>query len=177
MGRRRKKKRIERKVTVGRDVNGVSVRKSFYGFSNEEIDEKIREYNIRSDLPPETELTLSEYAEWWAEHYKQGTVSDLTYYNTYQISIQHIQNYFGDQLMRNVSQADIQTFFVKNAKRNKWQIDKFYYILKNVFGVAVFNGMIQKNPFYNITKSYKESKEKGFYKMNEYLDMGKIVEQ
>ena len=164
---------VERKKTVGHDpITGKAIRKSFYGSGRhalEQIDEKYHAYMSRGAEISESAETLAAVCEKWAETCKKPVVSDLTYRQTYVYSIDAIKKHFGDALIRDVRQADIQKFFVKNSWRNRWAVDKFYYILKNTFNFAVQNNIIQKSPFIDIRKYSHDSSKKRAYSPDQYF--------
>ena len=167
----KKKKRIERKVVVDHDKYGKPIRKSFYGFSNREIDDKIEAYKEKQldEYNTEKYISLADYTEYYIETYKEGVVSDLTleisYYSTWKIIN---KDKIGSIPLVDVKQVDIQTFFNRNSKRNKWQIQRLHNLLKAVYKSAILNGMTDKSPVMNIRLKYAESGEKQAYNAEDY---------
>ena len=172
---------IERKKTVGHDpITGKAIRKSFYGSGRhalEQIDEKYHAYMSRGAEISESAEALAAACELWAETCKKPVVSDLTYKQTYIYSIDAISKHFGGALIRDIRQADLQKFFVANSWRNKWAIDKFYYILRNTFDFAVQNDLIRKSPFVDIRKYSKDSAQKRAYDETAYFQCVDFAKQ
>ncbi len=158
---------IERKKVIGVDpMTGKKIYHSFYGRgrrAEEQIDEKYKAYMLKQELTAESNETLAAVCEQWMETCKRPVVSPLTYDLTYLNSLKIIETHFGDIQISDVTQEKLQRFFVKNRWRNRWQIDKFYYILKNTFDFAVQNEMIRRSPFINIKRYSKAAKTKRAY--------------
>ena len=86
----------EVKVTIGKDVQGKVIRKSFYSsVSKTDAQKKAQEYIV--DLESEKRTGIAElsqsitFAEWaykWLETYKKPTVSENSYKDTYYNSVQ-----------------------------------------------------------------------------------------
>ncbi|SEA04930.1 Site-specific recombinase XerD [Eubacterium aggregans] len=165
-----KKKRIERKVVVDTDLFGKPIRKSFYGFTNREIDEKVRAYQKKILLEEEelSNITFEEYSDFWVETYKVGVVSDLTLKNSYYASLKILNETFGQMPIRTINQAQIQKFFNTNKWRNKWQVNRLHQILKAVFDAAIQNDVIKKSPVVNIRKTSATPKGKQAYTKEDY---------
>lgn len=164
---------IERKKVIGVDpMTGKKIYHSFYGRgrrAEEQIDEKYKAFMLNQELIAESNETLAAVCEHWMENCKRPVVSDLTYTQTYEYSLKIITRYFEDQPIAKVKQADIQKFFVANRGRNKWAIDKLYYILKNTFDYAIQNDLIVKTPFIDIRKYGKPPKQKQAYDEEAYF--------
>lgn len=164
---------IERKKVIGVDpMTGKKIYHSFYGRgrrAEEQIDEKYKAFMLNQELIAESNETLAAVCEHWMENCKRPVVSDLTYTQTYEYSLKIITRYFEDQPIAKVKQADIQKFFVANRGRNKWAIDKLYYILKNTFDYAIQNDLIVKTPFVDIRKYGKEAAPKRAYDEDAYF--------
>lgn len=172
---------VEKKKTVGHDpVTGKPIRKSFYGSGRhalEQIDEKYHAYLSKQAEAVETSETLAAVCERWIETSKRPVISDLTYKQTYLYSLNIITAYFADMRVADVKQADIQKFFIANKVRNKWAVDKLYYILKDTFDFAVQNDLIRKSPFVDIRKYSKDSAQKRAYDETAYFQCVDFAKQ
>ncbi|MEG1433835.1 tyrosine-type recombinase/integrase [Eubacterium sp.] len=168
----KKKVRKERKVTVGVDpITGTSIRKSFYGYTPAEIDRKVQEYYSNIGKAEILREDFCDYAEKWMETYKRDVVSDITYRQTYLRCLKVFQEYFHGRRIADITQGDIQMFFVKKKDRDQWDGKKYKYILDNIFKSAVREGLATSSPVYDITIFSKESKQKRAYSLEDYKNL------
>lgn len=93
-------KRIQIKTTIGKNLDGSPVRKSFYGRTKKEANEKAREYLINNSFTTvDKNILLKEWSVKWLEVYKENNVSEITYQNTYHNPVHnHIIPYFKNAL-------------------------------------------------------------------------------
>ncbi|HEY5555907.1 tyrosine-type recombinase/integrase [Acetobacterium sp.] len=162
------KKRI--RITVGHTYDGEPIRKSFYGKSVKECNEKIDAYKLEvaTEKKQEWDETLFEsWADKWLNIYKENIVSDSTYYG-YKLCIDHLNDYFGDYNIRMIRAIDIQQFFKTKAEFSQSMVDKIRITLNAIFETAIENDLFIKNPMANIKPKGKPALEKQPYTIDEY---------
>ena len=102
--RQRSDDKWELRVTVGKDINGKSIRKSFYGDKQSEVKLKYKEYLKNTEMPLEKVQTVKEWAEKWLDIYKKGKISYKSYYNYTLYMDNHIIPYLGNLLLDEVKE-------------------------------------------------------------------------
>ncbi len=158
--------RYEYKITVGRDMDGKAIRKSFYSSNSvEDAKEQAKQWEIESKAAEIVGVPLvakeQNFGKWcdaWLDSIK-GTVKDSTYNLTYENSIKnHIKPYFGTVNISDIKQIDIKNFFTKKGKeRSTETLKKLYLCLNGIFESAVDNDLCIKNPCRKIKLKGKES--------------------
>lgn len=158
--------RYEYKMTIGRDMDGKAIRKSFYSsISVEDAKEQAKQWEIESKAAEIVGVPLvakeQNFGKWcdaWISSIK-GTVKDSTYNLTYENSIKnHIKPYFGAANISDIKQIDIKNFFTKKGKeRSTETLKKLYLCLNGIFESAVDNDLCLKNPCRKIKLKGKDS--------------------
>ncbi|KAF5044682.1 hypothetical protein DSECCO2_489170 [anaerobic digester metagenome] len=116
--------RYEYKMTIGRDMDGKAIRKSFYSSvgvddakeqaKQWEIDQKAAEQSGEAFIA--THKTFGQWAPVWLETYKKGRVKGSTYYNNYEIPLRvHLLPYFSAMRLEDIKPVNIQRFFKSKA--------------------------------------------------------------
>lgn len=145
--KKRKDGRYEKKVTVGSKLDGTPIRKVFYGRTQKEIDERVRQFVQQGYQTVDRSITFKEWAVKWLETYKEDTVSDRTYKTTYLSPMNtHIIPYFGSARLADIRNIDIQAFLKTKTALSQSLIDKIILSLKAIFESAVDNELLMKNP-------------------------------
>ena len=162
MGRPRKEKpnhvtgMYEVKVTIGHDVRGNLIRKSFYSsVSKADAKAKADAYKVAQSVKEITGEDIADQRtvtfETWAKKVLanlKGTVKDSSYNLTYKNSIEkHLIPHFGRAAMHSIRQIDIQSYFTKKGKTHSLEsLKKHKLALNKIFEMAVINDICQKNP-------------------------------
>lgn len=160
----------EKKIVVGERMNGMKIRKSFYGRTDKEINRKIEEYRQQAAYGPiDKTITLKAWAERWLETYKTGTVSASTLNTTYENSVKkHIAPYFKDAKLAAIRAVDIQDFFRTLSSFSPSLVKSVKVTLNQIFEKAIENDLIVKNPVKGTRpKSDKQPAEKRAYTHDE----------
>ena len=150
------KKRYEYKVTLGKDLQGEPIRKSFYS-TKSPADAKRKGERYRLDY--EMELCVSgnscikavSFAVWaksCLETYKKPYVKGNTYSGTYWEPAQrHLIPYFGQMNLNDIKPIHIQTYINQMARRYAPEtVRKDLNVLRLIFSTAVDNQLCTKNP-------------------------------
>ena len=107
----------------------------------------------------------------WMQTWRKGSVSDITYTETYERPIKcHLIPYFGSKMVDDILPLDIQRFFnIKSKNYALESLKKMKYPLYSIFQSAIENGFCRRNPVTktlrlhsdkpNITKSAWSNKE------------------
>lgn len=145
--------RYEIKVTVGRDINGKAIRKSFYSkISIADCHVQAEEYILKKKVEEKCGLididendTFEDWARIYLNDYKKGKKS---YNTTYKIPVEnHLIPHFGKAPINSIKPIHIQQFFKKN--KNKFALEymkKMRGCLRGIFEIACENDACLKNP-------------------------------
>jgi integrase len=141
------------KITIGHDMNGKPIRKSFnHPTSKRKAQAMANEYleSLKAGTVVDDKMLFANWAEIWLETYVIG-VSSTTYSATYKNTVKkHLVPHFGQARVCDIRPVDIQRFFNKNSDKSYSLLHKCDFILKGIFEQAVDNDIIYKNPHKNI---------------------------
>ena len=116
----RKDKRFEYKITLGRDIHGKPLRKSFYStVSLSDAKKKAEEYRVASEVSARTGEAFV------PSTYKQPFVDVNTYELTYVSLVEgHLIPYFGAARLSDIRPADIQAYFATKTECSESRLKK-----------------------------------------------------
>ena len=168
----------EYKATIGKDITGKAIRKSFYSpKSVADAKAKAQEYIVEQQTAARTgetfiqkEYTFAQWADKWLTVYKKPNVSENTFRLTYQNSVEkHLNPFFGAADIKDIHSADVQRFFNQKQKTlSESMLDKLHMTLYGIFDSAVDNDICYKNPVKGIKYvSQKDKAEKHVYNDDE----------
>ncbi len=180
MGRPKKERpnrsddRFEIKITIGHDITGRPIRKSFYSpVSLSDARSKANSYKLANEAARfsrtpllKKDMAFSEWACIWLKKYKLNNVKENTYKNTYEHTVtSYLLPYFGQSSLQSILPADIQGFYTAMAaKYHKSTLHKMKLCLNAIFNTAIDNDICYKNPAKNIKyKVKKVSRKKRTY--------------
>ena len=153
---RTKKKQYEYKITLGKDINGNLLRKSFYSSkSRADAKRKAEKYKAQYDLdllcggePIKPRVLFQDWALKCLELYKKPYVTGNTYNITYLTPVQnHLIPYFGKAHIDEIKPIQIQEYVNKQAKKYAPEtVKKDFTILSFILQHAVENGLCSANP-------------------------------
>lgn len=139
----KKKKRLEKKVTIG------GKRVSVYGFTALEIQQKIEA--LQAEFERKTNPTFADIADEWQEEHEKN----IEYYTAdcYKAPLKDVKAEFGDLRITEITPIEIQNFINAYAlKGYKRQTVKLRLsVIKQVCDYAVLHGHIQMNPTLSVT--------------------------
>lgn len=179
--------RYEVKVTVGKDIHGKLIRKSFYSsISKEDAKKQAEEWQIQQkaaalagiNIPTNGSTTFEEWANVWLRS-KKDTVKGNTYSESYERPTQkYLIPYFGKAALTLILPMHIEMFFNEMAGRfTQTTLNKFRICLNAIFETAIDNDKCFKNPVKRIKPVSKiESSEKQIYTRQEKDQILKIAE-
>lgn len=157
-----KKRRYEHKITLGKDINGHTIRKSFYSTkSKADAKKKAEAFKMQHEMEvcfsSESCLKTVKFAKWSVsclEMYKKPYVKANTYYGTYLAPLEkHLIPFFGQMNMDEIRPIHIQNYINQAAAKYAPEtIKKDYNVLCLIFQTAVDNQLCSKSP---ITRSIK----------------------
>ena len=157
-----KKRRYEHKITLGTDINGKLIRKSFYSTKSRADAKKKAEafrvqYEMEMSLCGESTIKSVKFADWarsCLRLYKKPYVKANTYTGTYLAPVEkHLIPYFGAMNVADIRPIHIQNYInMSAAKYAPETVKKDYNVLRLIFQTAVDNQLCTKNP---MTKSVK----------------------
>lgn len=174
-----KKKRYEHKITLGKDVNGNLLRKSFYSTkSKADARRKAEKYKAKYELellcggePVRPRVLFRDWAPKCLELYKKPYVKGSTYNGTYLIPVQkHLIPYFGKMAVDEIKPIQIQEYVNQQAKKYAPEtVKKDFTILSFILQHAVENGLCSINPaLKSIRIPRVERSDKTAYTQEEY---------
>lgn len=144
-----KKRRYEYKITLGKDLNGTLIRKSFYSTkSRADAWKKAEEFRLQHEMElflcGESTIRTVKFSDWSRScltMYKKPYVKANTYYGTYLEPLEkHLIPYFGQMNMDEIRPVHIQNYINQAARTYAPEtIKKDYNILHLIFQTAVDN--------------------------------------
>ena len=169
----RKDGNFEAKVTIGKDMNGKPIRKSFYSsVSVADAKRKGEEHRIQREIDARSgvllvdkKMTFGEWAEVWLETYKKPHVTKGTFELTYIFPLRsHVLPHFGNADMMEIRNADIQAFISKKSHLSESSLKKMILAMSQIFDAAIDNDLCYKNPCKKIKiRSEYESEARRHY--------------
>ena len=159
MPRKKNQKRsdglYEYKATIGKDITGRAIRKSFYSSkSRADAKKKAEQYRIAEEASLHTGIAsvcesggFADWARRWLETYKKPFVSANTYRLTYENIVEkHLIPYFGDADLPAVMPIHITEFFATKKACSPDRLKHMRSILSAIFLAAIENDLCYKNP-------------------------------
>ena len=160
MGRPKKEKPnhgkyFEVKKTIGHNLNGDPIRKSFYSLTSKaDAAKQGEDWIVANKVAEQTgepfierEYTFAEWARKWLEVYKKPNVDINTYKLTYEGNVNHhLIPYFGKAKMDDIKPIDIQHFFDLRCDLSQSVLDKLHMCLVGIFESGMDNDVCRKNP-------------------------------
>lgn len=148
--RQTQQKLVEVKITIGRDIEGRRIQKSFYAAGKREARAKAEAYleaQKKGSLVDEV-TDFTSWAKLWLIQYKKGKIKDTTYQYTFLNAVNnHLIPYFGKMHLTDIKPIDIQRFFNEKSKsHSKESIKKMRMCLDGIFRTAIENDLCVKNP-------------------------------
>lgn len=166
----------EYKATIGKDLYGKAIRKSFYSTKSlAHAKAKAQEYIIASQVSALTgqsvsgirqyEDTFSHWAMQWLETYKLSSVTQNTYHSSYYLPVtRYLIPFFGDADLAAIQPIDVQRFFNEHRNLSLSYLKKIKMCLSAIFDCAYENEITCRNPVKHIRlTSTAEKKEKRVY--------------
>lgn len=151
-----KKKLFEHKITLGKDINGNLLRKSFYSNkSKTDARRKAEKYKAQYELellcggePVKPKVLFKDWAPKCLELYKKPYVKGSTYNGTYLTPVtKHLIPYFGNLPISEIRPIQIQEYINQMSKKYAPEtVKKDFTILSFILQHAVENGLCQANP-------------------------------
>ena len=140
----------EARVTIGIMADGKQKQKSLYGKTRQEVNAKMTDLlnNLQKGLITNpTEMTLSEWLDFYMLEYKKKFVKPATY-NNYTIKVKnHIKPAIGHYKLKTLRQDMIQKFI--NSLTDKGlapaTVEAIFKLLHNALETAVDDGLIVRN--------------------------------
>ena len=140
----------EARVTIGIMADGKQKQKSLYGKTRQEVSAKMTDLlnNLQKGLITNpTEMTLSEWLDFYMPEYKKKFVKPATY-NNYTIKVtNHIKPAIGHYKLKALRQDIIQKFI--NSLSDKGlapaTVEAIFKLLHNALETAVDDGLIVRN--------------------------------
>jgi integrase len=181
---KRKDGRYMGSVTIGRDINGKLKRKTVYGKTKKEVQEKLNDLSkqIYTDSYFEpSSLKLNDWLKTWLKNYKAISLKPATY-DLYETLIDTlIYSGLGQLKLKDIKPVHIQAFYNKLYDNGKGYatstIQKVNNILNPAFKTAIKNELINKNPVDSIEMpKHREKQVRALTieEQNAFLEYAKI---
>lgn len=161
----KRKKRYEYKASLGKNIDGETLRKSFYSTKSlADAKKKAEEYKLQYEMEMcftgnscAKAVKFSAWARSCLEMYKKPYVKANTYSGTYLAPVEkHLIPYFGNMNINDIRPIHIQKYINEAAKKYAPEtIKKDCNVLNLIFDTAVDNQLCVKSP---MTKSVKQPK-------------------
>ncbi len=120
----------------------------FYGKTQKEVKDKIREYQKLKDsgIDMSARYTFDQWADMWYEHHRD-TITPTTQ-ESYRYTLRALKNYFGPKKIEDIKAYDIEVFLKK--LRGEGRSDSYLAgcrgMLFQIFHKAEANDLVRKNP-------------------------------
>lgn len=157
-------KRYEVKITVGRDISGKCIQKSFYSTkSKDDAKKKGLEYlNALEHGRLEEIIKNQNFTVWsqrWLETYIKNRVKGSTYYSNYELPLQrHLIPYFGKMNLADIRPSHVIEFINNKIESYPTEtVRKFIVCLSQIMEAAVDENFCVRNP---VTKKCTVPKKK-----------------
>lgn len=143
--------RYQISVMVGYNADGSPKRKLVYGRTQTEVQAKANDLRMQHNmgLALDSDITVAEWADAWLRTYKSGVE-----YNTLKmysfIAAKYVKEPLGGMKLRDVKTAHLQRIVNESADKH-WIVTKFRLTVRQMFGQALNNDLIPKNPASGIT--------------------------
>lgn len=146
--------RFEKKITIGKDMSGKPIRKSFYSLiSQADADKKAEQYKIQMKIGKVSNenIKLKDWSIDWLETYKKGQVSFNTYESNYKpVIYNHIIPFFNDIKLSEITPFLLQKYFNSKNHLSKSTLSKHRITLYSIFDKAMDAEYIHNNPMKNV---------------------------
>ncbi|MDD6239423.1 MAG: site-specific integrase [Oscillospiraceae bacterium] len=140
-----RKKYIKRTISL---PDGT--RKWVYGKTKKEVEDKLTELRLqmRSGVDLKNHDTFVEFTQIWVDTFKKGKTSEANLERIKRNLNNHVIPYLGTYRMKDISPIQCQDVLNHLREQNKSRDleQKVYDLMKNIFTVAVENGLIYKSP-------------------------------
>lgn len=148
--KKRKDGRYEKQITVD------GIRKTLYARSVQEMNKKIREYEIEK----EEGKTFSDVADEWEERHYEGL--SITTLKSYKPAVRRAIEYFNNRRIKSITAIEIDGFIRQFAKSgNKLKTVKNQkMVLNQIFDYAVYCAYTEHNPVKSVKLPKNLQKEK-----------------
>ena len=150
--------RVQVRLTIGRDENGVPIRKSFYGRTWTEACAKRDEYKARmEDGIVDDDITVSQWIDTYLSLYRKK-VNDA-YKNNDAVPYNRLRKVLGPKAVRDVREVDLQHALNAVDGMSYSTVTKYHRAITNLFERARKNRIIKDNPaeYLDIPNSKKGS--------------------
>lgn len=150
----------EIKATVGKDMYGHAIRKSFYSsISKEDARKQAEQWKIDKQLSLqadnifiEKDVTFGQWALKWLDVYKKNKIDENTYRLTYENTVvKHLIPFFGKADLKSIKPVDIAKFYSEKAYLSTSVLSKIQMCLNGIFETAIENDLCYKNPAKSVT--------------------------
>ncbi len=144
----------EAKVTIGYNMDGKPIRKSFYSAESwEKAKADGERYKIerelaerRGEITNNENITLREIVEEYRQ-IKIEKVRESTYHVLYgNIVNKHILPYFGDWKIKNIRRVDVEKYFISKKEMSRGTLVAHRGVLRGIFQYAMDSGYLYANP-------------------------------
>lgn len=136
--------RYQTSVVIGRDNEGKTIRKYFYGKTQKEANAKKEEYlTASSGASIDSSISVSEWADNWLSTYASGGYSTK---KSHEDNVRKIKAHFGNMRISEVRQFHIKEFSKKYSEYSQSFVAKLRYDTQNIFKTARQNMLITSNP-------------------------------
>lgn len=131
------KKRIEKKITLGRDAEGKLIRKSIYAKTKAELEKKVfaaRQEWLTNAPKTSNDITFGSYAERWflTEKSHKSIATKAMYKNVLNV---HLLPVLGDMYFSEITLADIQKILDRNFEKYE-TCNKIRLTLRQIYASA-----------------------------------------
>lgn len=161
---------VEIKRVCGTDYLGRQIRKSFYGKTKRDAEEKYTQFMLsRSDPTPHKHYKFVDWIEKWLTDYKQPNVSGQTFRCTYAPIYRELSKKWNNRSLSSFEPVEMQQYFNEMSDKSNSYISKHKMFLTACFQSAVDNDLIEKSPMRGvIIPRGKMPKEKRAYTKSQY---------
>lgn len=138
--------RMEKKITIGHDGNGKQIQKSFYGFTEKEILNKVDAWKLLNNKKQINQDSLfSIICDKWLLQVKTIGISYSTYAQYERIQRAIVKGFINFKIGE-ITANNLQAFLNGYANFSASLINKMTFVLRAIFKFALANKYITENP-------------------------------
>ena len=122
------------------------------GKTQKELDDRYFYKRLKLEGGLQNNKTVSEWCEEWLVRYKKNKVTKKNYNMYVSLVNRFVISYIGDKLLQDVTPSDCQNIFNFKTNYSDFMIRKIYFMVRNIFEMAVVEGLITSNPTISLVK-------------------------
>ena len=122
------------------------------GKTQKELDDRYFYKRLQVEGGVQKSISVEEWCNEWLVRYKKDKITKKNYNMYISLVERFILLHIGEKLLANVTPSDCQTILNNLTGYSEFTIHKVNFTLKNIFEMAIIEGLIDKNPAISLIK-------------------------